>query len=743
VLGILLVAYLISLIVRPSNQESDLLDGWLVAAFELVAASLCFRRAQGPRRGRAIPIVVGCALACWATGDLIVSLESMGDAAPPTPSPADIFYLSFYPLMYAALVLLMHRQVRNLAAATWMDGLVAGLGAAGVCACFAFNTILSTAGGSVASVATNVAYPIGDVLLLLLVAGGSAILPGRRSAQWIMVAGACGLNAVGDTFNLFSGSIGNSRVGVIINSIAWPTSILVLSMAVWIRPRRANPLVPERAAGFLFPGVGATAGLAVLLVGSVGHVDIVAVALGAATLLTVGIRLTISMRRLRALTEKRHRQAVTDELTGLGNRRELFGFLDAFFADVADARSARRHLAFLFVDLDHFKEINDSFGHSAGDQLLRQLGPRLTRTLRASDMLVRFGGDELGVVVIDADTQYAVSVAERLTAALQEPFVLDEVSVRISASIGIASAPVDATDSSSLLRCADLAMYRAKLSSSPYEIYSPDLDDGGNRLRLVEELRAAVEAGAFALHFQAQLDIASGEVSAVEALLRWPHPRLDLVPPLEFLPLAEEAGLMPRITAFVLNGALAQCALWRDAGHDLRISVNVCATDLLDAGFVAVVTELLAAHRLPAACLTLEITETTIIQDFDTCRSVIAQLRNLGLGVSVDDFGAGFTSLAYLRSLAVSELKLDRTFVSGMATDGDGRDVALVRATVELGHALGMRVVAEGIEDAATLEMLGRLGCDAAQGYHIGRPVVAAEVVLGPSNVITLPRSVA
>jgi diguanylate cyclase (GGDEF)-like protein len=744
VLGSLLVAFLAFLIVRSDSQQSDLIEGWGVAIFELVACGLCGARALGPRRGRAIPLVVAAALFSWALGDLLLTAESAGGASPPVPSLADAYYLGFYPLMYVALVLLMRREVRKLTAASWMDGLVAGLGAAGVCACFAFNTILQTAGGDAAAVATNLAYPLGDVLLLMLVVGGSAILPGRRGAQWMLLAGACALNAVGDTFNLFQSSLGNSHLATVFNGIAWPTSILLISLSTWLRPPRTNPLASDRAAGFLLPGLGACAGLGILFVATLHHVSPVALGLATATLITVGIRLGISLRRLRSLTEKRHRQAVTDELTGLGNRRQLFALLDGFFADNADARTAPRHLAFLFVDLDHFKEINDSFGHSAGDQLLRQLGPRLLSTLRSSDVLVRVGGDELGVVVMDTNTDYAMSVAERLTAKLQEPFILDEVSVRISASIGIAVAPDDATDGATLLRYADLAMYRAKLSSSPFEVYRRDIDDGGNRLRLVEELRVAVDGGAFALHFQPQLDLHTGEICAVEAMLRWPHPRLGIVPPREFLSLAEEAGLMQRITAWVLDQALGQSAAWSVAGRPLPVAVNVSVSDLVDPRFIDLVTTLLERHDLPASALVLEITETTIIRDFDACKLVIAQLRDLGLGVSIDDFGAGFTSLAYLGNLAVSELKLDRTFITGLPGEGEGRDVALVRATIDLGHALGLRVVAEGIEDAATLELLARLGCDVAQGYYISHPMPADDLAFDQSlRTLARPQSVA
>jgi diguanylate cyclase len=604
---------------------------------------------------------------------------------------------------------------------------VAGLGAAAVCACFAFSTILQSVGGDALAVATNLAYPLGDVLLLALIVGGIAVVPGRRKAPWLLFAAACALNTVGDTFNLFQSS---SQIGILFNAIAWPTAILLMSMSVWLPPGRSDPLAAQKTPGFLLPGLGAISGLAILFVGTMHRVEPIALGLATATLAIVGLRLSLSVQRLRTLTEQRHQQAVTDELTGLGNRRQLFQVLDAFFADYADPRTAPRDLAFLFVDLDHFKEVNDSFGHSTGDLLLKQLGPRLSGCLRGNDLLVRLGGDELGVVLMDTDPAYAATVAQRLTAKLEEPFILDAVPVRIGASIGIAVAPTDATNGAELLRCADLAMYRAKLRDTAYEVYQQDIDDGGNRLRLVHDLRKAVDGGQFVLHYQPQLDLKTGTVSAVEALIRWPHPRLGLIPPLDFLPLAEEAGLMQPLTAWVLDQALTQCAAWWAEGSELAVSVNVSTTNLLHPGFAAVVSGMLTRHNLPASALILEITETTIIADFERSKFVIGHLRALGLGVSIDDFGAGFTSLAYLGSLAVSELKLDRTFITSLATENRTKDLALVRGTIDLGHALGLRVVAEGIEDRATLDLLTRMGCDLAQGYFIGKPMAPQDLAL-------------
>jgi predicted signal transduction protein with EAL and GGDEF domain len=359
---------------------------------------------------------------------------------------------------------------------------------------------------------------------------------------------------------------------------------------------------------------------------------------------------------------------------------------------------------------------------------LKQLGDRLQSALRNSDLLVRIGGDEFAVALIDGDADYAVSVAERLTASLDEPFALDVVTTRISASIGIAMAPTDATDSAGLVWCADVAMYRAKLGTTPYALYASDLDEGGNRLQLVEELRVAIDEGQLVLHYQPQLDLRSGEILAVEALLRWDHPQLGMVPPLKFLPLAEEAGLMRSITALVLEQALAQCSTWRHTGRYLAVSVNISATNLLDDGFADLVRRLLEKYLLPADALVLELTETSIISEFERSRLVIEELRSLGLVVSIDDFGAGFTSLAYLSNLAVGELKLDRTFIASLATRPSGRDFELVRSTIDLGHALGLRVVAEGIEDRETLDLLSAIGCDLAQGYFISRPKAANDL---------------
>jgi diguanylate cyclase (GGDEF)-like protein len=731
-----LVAYFAYLILRGDDQYRSLVDGWLVAGFEVVASALCIVRGIGWRRGRAVALVLGTGLLSWSLGDIVLTVESLGGATPASPSLADAFYLGFYPLTYVAVGLFMRGDSRRLTSSSWLDGAVAGLGAAALCAAFAFRSIEHSTGGSVLEVATNLAYPIGDVLLLGLVVGGTAVLAGRRKAPWVLLAAGIALNVVGDTFNLFQSSIGASRLGTVVDAIAWPTAILLMSMAVWLRPRPADPLATQRPTGFVLPGVGAAVALVVLLAAALLRVDLVAVGLATATLVVVGIRLALSVRGLRVLTEERRHQSVTDELTELGNRRHLSHMLDAFFADQADSETPDRRLAFLFIDLDHFKEINDSYGHPAGDQLLRSVAGTLSGAMRDSDLLVRLGGDEFAVVMLDADAESATKVAERIAASLEEPFVLNTVSARVGASIGIALVPTDATDRAGLLMCADVAMYRAKFGERSVALYDQNIDGNANRMGLVEELRVAIDERQFVLHYQPLLDLRSGEVLAVEALLRWPHPRLGLLAPLTFLPLAEDAGLMKALTAVVLNQALDQCATWWAAGRQMSVSVNISATNLLDTGFVDLVRGLLDQHQLPAHVLVLEITETSIIADFEQSQRVIQQLRDLGLIVSIDDFGAGFTSLAHLSGLAVGELKLDRSFVTSLVAGEQERDLELIRGTIRLGHSLGLRIVAEGIEDADTLSLLGDLGCDLAQGYFIGKPKPATEFAFQP-NIAT------
>jgi diguanylate cyclase (GGDEF)-like protein len=421
--------------------------------------------------------------------------------------------------------------------------------------------------------------------------------------------------------------------------------------------------------------------------------------------------------------------ALTDELTGLGNRRLFLRSLQHELS--VTEREDRPRLAVLMVDLDRFKEVNDAFGHPVGDELLGQLGPRLRQTLRSTDVLARLGGDEFAVLLRHADSDYAIDVARRMSDVLRQPFALRQVSVHVGASVGIALAPEHGTDTDELLRCADVAMYRAKAGHTAVAVYDSSADTSRERLRLVEDLRDAIDNGSLTLHYQPQVDLRTGSVPSVEALLRWTHPERGAISPVEFIPLAEEARLMRPLTRLVLDRALGQCAQWLRRGTPVAVGVNLSATNLLDGDLPEQVQELLTIHGLPSALLILEITESTLMADPVLAHQVVCRLHALGVSIAVDDFGTGFSSLAYLRELPVDQLKLDRTFVAGLGKTASGRDTAIASSALSLGHALGMSVVAEGVEEPATLATLSDLGFDVAQGFYLGHPVPPDALHLG------------
>ena len=415
-------------------------------------------------------------------------------------------------------------------------------------------------------------------------------------------------------------------------------------------------------------------------------------------------------------------QALHDALTGLPNRT-LLHQRTAGVLRQADRDSSAA--ALLLVDLDRFKEINDTLGHHSGDHLLVQVAHRMRAALRHSDTVARLGGDEFAVLLPEVTSvEDVAAVATKLRAALEAPFMLDGLEVTVDASVGAALYPDHGTTAGDMLQFADIAMYAAKARQTGFAVFDPGQEqDAPRRLNLISDLRHAIDHGQLLLHYQPKVDTHTRRVLGVEALVRWQHPKHGLIPPLDFIPLAESTGLIAPLTHFVLDGALRQCQAWRQAGHHLTVSVNVSTRRLLDAAFPDEVAELLARWQIPAGMLELEITESAIIADPVHALQVLEQLNAQGVQLSIDDFGTGYSSMAYLKILPVHELKVDRSFVSHMTTNN--RDAVIVRSTVELGRNLGLRVVAEGVEDGDTCQALDAVGCDAIQGYYISRPVTA------------------
>jgi diguanylate cyclase (GGDEF)-like protein len=427
------------------------------------------------------------------------------------------------------------------------------------------------------------------------------------------------------------------------------------------------------------------------------------------------------------LIERLQHEALHDSLTGLPNRTFLQRRLGAALDDVQAGRASGA--AVMVLDLDGFKEVNDILGHEQGDLLLAEVGRRLKTAVGGAGTVVRLGGDEFAALLPDtADEQQALRVAGRALRALEQPVVLDGLDIEVSVSIGVALAPAHARDAAALLKRADVAMYEAKSSACGPRLYEPDLDTTSpRRLTLVSELRAALHNDGIQVHVQPQARLGSGAVVGVEALVRWQHPDLGWVSPDEFIPVAERSGLIGPLTTQVLDSSLAACAQWRAAGHDLGVAVNLSTRSLQDAALVEEVARLLRRHGVPAARLTLEVTESSVMADPARAVGLLHQLRDLGVRLSVDDFGTGYSSLSYLKRLPVHEVKIDRSFVTGLREQGE--DVAIVRAIVDLGRHLGLEVVAEGVEDQATWDLLASMACDLVQGWHLARPMPTGELL--------------
>jgi diguanylate cyclase (GGDEF)-like protein len=421
-----------------------------------------------------------------------------------------------------------------------------------------------------------------------------------------------------------------------------------------------------------------------------------------------------------------HHQAHHDTLTDLPNRTALY---ERVVRVAGSVRAFGGLAGLLLIDLDRFKEVNDTLGHDQGDRLLRDVADRLRGALRRGDTLARLGGDEFAVLLHDLpDRAAAVELASRLLRALEEPFVVRGVTVQLEASVGVAICPDHGSDVTALVRRADVAMYDAKREQGRVRVYDATRDPySPARLQRVGELRAALTRGELVLHYQPKVSVDGGEVTGVEALVRWEHPRHGLLPPAEFLPLAERTGLMGDLTRWVIDSALAQARAWQDDGIEVPIAINLAAANVLDAGLPDHVAERLAHWGVPGERLTCELSEHTVMADPRRAHEVLDRLRALGVRLSLDDFGTGHSSLSYLKRLPLDEVKIDRAFVSGIV--GDVNDLLIVRSTIDLARSLGLEVVAEGVEGEDVLDHLRTLRCHEAQGFHLSRPLPADALV--------------
>jgi diguanylate cyclase (GGDEF)-like protein len=397
--------------------------------------------------------------------------------------------------------------------------------------------------------------------------------------------------------------------------------------------------------------------------------------------------------------------------------------LDRIERSILGMRRYGTPFALLFLDLDGFKDINDTFGHYTGDLLLTTVGARLRAHLHANDTIARLGGDEFAIVLDGlADASVAVQIGRRLLAALLQPFEIEGHKLVVGASIGVVHCPEHGADPTTLMRRADVAMYAAKTAGTGTMVYDPQQDaNSPARILLISELRTSIDAAHLVLHYQPEIELASGRVARAEALLRWKHPDRGLLLPDEFLPLIAQNELIDRIGRWVLQTAIRDCREWTDAGLDIGVSVNLSPHNLRDSELPQFIAQALADAKLPPSRLTIEITESGILEQATLAAGTFQQLRDIGMGLSIDDFGTGYSSLMHLKHLPFTELKVDRAFTNELLVNK--HDAAIVRSTIDLGHELGRSIVAEGVETRDVLERLRDFGCDFVQGYFISPPL--------------------
>jgi diguanylate cyclase (GGDEF)-like protein len=639
-----------------------------------------------------------------------------------SPSVADPAYLAFYPLVYVGLLLLMRAHLREVPVSVRLDTLVCGLTVAAVGAALAAGPIRTAMENATATVLVGLVYPWGDLLLVAVAAAMLPIIGWCKEFRWGVVLVGLTICAVADTVYLFETSAGAYRVGTSLD-VCWPAANLLVAAASWLpsslTPRRLKP----GRGYYTLPVVCTFVGLTVAILANDSRL---AVALATVGLIAVAARFSVTIRDVSALADA-HADAVTDDLTGLPNRRSLAIALTAASAN-GSSSNRRGRCALLLLDLDDFQEINHHVGRHVGDELLCRIADRLSTVIRAPAQLVRTGGDEFAVLLEDGpDLPGVRAYAGALLESLNAPFALDQITVEVDASVAIAFCPGHCEHPPELLSLVESAMPQAKVAKSKIAVYnSADEVERQNGTGLAEELRTALSTGELTCHYQPKINAHDGSVHSVEALLRWQHPTRGLLLPRAFLPAAERAGLMRQVANFVIDLALTQIRSWRDHGIEMTVAVNVSTTNVLDRDLVDTIGRLLRAHGVPPHSLILEITESTLATDSVRSRRTVAAMRRLGVRISLDDYGTGWSSLARLQHLSVDELKLDRVFVSRLADDP--RSIAIVRSAVALAHSLGADLVAEGVEDEITLRALKRFGCNITQGYFHSPPLPVDEL---------------
>lgn len=712
-------------------------DGISLALAGYAAARAVIAARAAEKRVRLAWAILATALASWAIGDAIWLVYDVVLREPPSPSPADLFYLAFNVLVAVGLSQL-------LAAGTLISRLHLALDALTVSLClfllvwiFSLNRVFDTLRDDNVGLTLALITPLADVVVLSIAVLAVARSRRRRPIALAVVAVAITLVTSADGTLAFLTVNGSYRAGHFID-LLWASAMALFAVAA-VLSQRQQP-APERPAPVPSHSSLWLPYVPLLLAGVLGPPVVMR---GLESVLVQLIVCVICARQMLSAWDNRQLltaaadQALRDPLTGLANRTLFNERLDhAVLLRVRDSRP----ITVISIDLDDFKLVNDSLGHPVADRLLIGAGQRFLECVRTGDTVARLGGDEF-MMLLEGDADDHQMVAQRVVEAFERPFEVDENEVFLRPSLGVATAGEDEPDLSAevLMTRADLAMYAAKRSAADVRTFAADLatahtdavdlrhrsnrppSGGAERIRLLGELRDAVDHGTIEVAYQPKVNLGSGLVTGVEALLRWPHPRLGTLRPDAFLSLVRQHGLMRPVSEIVVRKVLDDAADWRSQNLDIAVAINLFAPMLRDTRLPDQLCQELDTRHLSHDVLTVEITEDLVLTDVGTVKAVLHELRERGVRVSIDDFGSGYSALSYLRDLAVDEVKLDRQFVAGVTSDA--RAAAVVSAVIDLTHTLGISVVAEGVEDADTADWLTQHDCDTGQGFYFSTPV--------------------
>lgn len=716
------------------NAKGIFFTNSLYAALNILAAGLIATRAYRVATDRLAWLLIAIGMASSAIGDVVYLLRVPDGQS---PSPADAEYLAFYPFVYLGLLLLVRARLAAVPIPIRLDPLVCGLAIAALGVALRNGPFHAAATRAPNTVLVGLLYPWGDLVLVALAAGILPMVGWRNEFRWMLLVGGLLGFALADTVYLFETSAGSYRVGTMLDA-AWPAASLLVTMASWAPAPAAVPELKRGFGSYAVPVACTAIALAIIVVDENSRF---ATALAALSLVAAAVRFSLTLRDASMMAES-YKHAMTDELTTLPNRRSLATALTSLSdspTELAAALKTTSRKALLLVKLYEIDEISDSLGRPFGDELLRHIADRLANSVRHQDLLARVSDDEFAILLTEGcDLIGARAQAGHLLESLGEPFALDPITVRVDARIAIALYPDHCEHPQELLSRAEAAMPHAKSAmgkiavyDSAFEVYR-DADPN-----LIEELRTALFEGEEpTLYYQPKVNTSDGSVHSVEALVRWNHPTRGVLLPEEFLPAAERAGLMRKIADRTLKLALTQIQYWREKGITSSVAVNLATTNLLDLELVGSIERLLWARGLPANALIVEITESALV-DSVRSRNTVAELRRLGVRISLDDYGTGWSSLARLQDVSVDELKLDRIFVARLAQDA--RSVAIVRSTIALADSLGADLVAEGVEDEVTLTALQRYGCTITQGFVHTPPLPPAKLEEWISNRLPHP----